>query len=58
LSHDELELFVEFGMRGAHNALKTLLLVKMQAIFSRESFIKTSAQPQDVIEGWRPKVEG
>lgn len=45
-------------MRGAKNALKTLLLVKMQAIFSRESFIKTSAQPQDVIEGWRPKVEG
>ncbi|KAK7379239.1 hypothetical protein VNO80_04694 [Phaseolus coccineus] len=29
-----------------------------KAIFLRESFIKTSAQPQDVIEGWRPKVEG
>ncbi|KAI9100285.1 hypothetical protein K1719_024503 [Acacia pycnantha] len=30
----------------------------MKAIFSRDSFIKTRAQPQDVIEGWRPKVEG
>ncbi|KAH1226474.1 Glutathione S-transferase DHAR3, chloroplastic [Glycine max] len=30
----------------------------LQVIFSRESFVKTSAQPQDVIEGWRPKVEG
>ncbi|KAJ1387094.1 Thioredoxin-like superfamily [Sesbania bispinosa] len=30
----------------------------MEAVFSRESFIKTRAQPQDVIEGWRPKVEG
>ncbi|MCI21196.1 dehydroascorbate reductase, partial [Trifolium medium] len=27
-------------------------------IFSRESFINTRAQPEDVIEGWRPKVEG
>ncbi|KAK7387393.1 hypothetical protein VNO78_28160 [Psophocarpus tetragonolobus] len=30
----------------------------MKAIFSRESFVKTISQPQDVIEGWRPKVEG
>ncbi|KAE9598802.1 hypothetical protein Lal_00022606 [Lupinus albus] len=30
----------------------------IKEIFSRESFIKTRAQPQDVIEGWRPKVEG
>ncbi|RDX57856.1 Glutathione S-transferase DHAR3, chloroplastic, partial [Mucuna pruriens] len=27
-----------------------------KAIFSRESFTKTSAQPEDVIEGWRPKM--
>ncbi|XP_047164689.1 glutathione S-transferase DHAR3, chloroplastic-like [Vigna umbellata] len=36
----------------------TSLKAYTKAIFSRESFIKTSAQPQDVIEGWRPKVEG
>ncbi|TKY47401.1 Glutathione S-transferase DHAR3 [Spatholobus suberectus] len=36
----------------------TSLKSYMKAIFSRESFVKTSAQPQDVIEGWRPKVEG
>ena len=30
----------------------------MQAIFSRDSFIKTRAQPEDVIAGWRPKVLG
>ncbi|XP_020225060.1 glutathione S-transferase DHAR3, chloroplastic [Cajanus cajan] len=36
----------------------TYLKSYTKAIFSRESFIKTSAQPQDVIEGWRPKVEG
>lgn len=30
----------------------------MKTIFSLESFIKTRAQPEDVIEGWRPKVEG
>ncbi|XP_019459154.1 PREDICTED: glutathione S-transferase DHAR3, chloroplastic-like [Lupinus angustifolius] len=30
----------------------------MKAIFSKESFIKTRTQPQDVIEGWRPKVKG
>lgn len=29
-----------------------------QTIFSRESFIKTRAIVEDVIEGWRPKVEG
>ncbi|XP_057431007.1 glutathione S-transferase DHAR3, chloroplastic [Lotus japonicus] len=36
----------------------TFLKSYMKAIFSRESFIKTRAQPQDVVEGWRPKVEG
>ncbi|XP_047965499.1 probable glutathione S-transferase DHAR2, chloroplastic [Salvia hispanica] len=30
----------------------------MKTIFSRESFIKTRAIVEDVIEGWRPKVEG
>ncbi|KAH6799410.1 dehydroascorbate reductase 1 [Perilla frutescens var. frutescens] len=30
----------------------------MKTIFSRDSFAKTRAQVQDVIEGWRPKVEG
>ncbi|KAK7276246.1 hypothetical protein RIF29_17383 [Crotalaria pallida] len=30
----------------------------MKAIFSKESFIKTRAKPQDVIVGWRPKFEG
>ncbi|KAI4299588.1 hypothetical protein L6164_033033 [Bauhinia variegata] len=30
----------------------------MKDIFSRESFIKTRAAPEDAIEGWRPKVEG
>ncbi|KAK7842606.1 glutathione s-transferase dhar3 [Quercus suber] len=30
----------------------------MKAIFSRDSFIKTRAQPEDVIAGWRPKVLG
>lgn len=32
--------------------------VDSQTIFSRESFVKTRAQVQDVIEGWRSKVEG
>ncbi|XP_027077559.2 glutathione S-transferase DHAR3, chloroplastic-like [Coffea arabica] len=36
----------------------TYLKSYMKAIFSLESFIKTRAQPEDVIEGWRPKVEG
>lgn len=30
----------------------------MKAIFSRDSFIKTRALQEDVIEGWRPKVMG
>ncbi|GFP92642.1 glutathione s-transferase dhar3 chloroplastic [Phtheirospermum japonicum] len=30
----------------------------MKIVFSMVSFVKTRAQPQDVIEGWRPKVEG
>ncbi|KAG2710789.1 hypothetical protein I3760_04G045700 [Carya illinoinensis] len=30
----------------------------MKSIFSRDSFIKTRAQPEDVIAGWRPKVLG
>lgn len=30
----------------------------MKTIFSRDSFIKTRAQVEDVVEGWRPKVEG
>ncbi|KAJ7964493.1 Glutathione S-transferase [Quillaja saponaria] len=29
-----------------------------EAIFSRDSFTKTRALPEDVIAGWRPKVEG
>lgn len=30
----------------------------IQNIFSLDSFIKTRSLPEDVIEGWRPKVEG
>nr|AHM26862.1 dehydroascorbate reductase [Siraitia grosvenorii] len=30
----------------------------MKSIFSRESFAKTRALPEDVIAGWRPKVLG
>ncbi|KAL5574398.1 hypothetical protein UlMin_023995 [Ulmus minor] len=30
----------------------------MKTIFSRDSFIKTRALPEDVITGWRPKVLG
>ncbi|KAK6154140.1 hypothetical protein DH2020_013779 [Rehmannia glutinosa] len=30
----------------------------MKTIFSMDSFVKTRAQTQDVIEGWRSKVEG
>ncbi|KAL2504473.1 Glutathione S-transferase DHAR3 [Abeliophyllum distichum] len=30
----------------------------MKSIFSMDSFIKTRAQTEDVIEGWRPKVMG
>ncbi|KAJ4706916.1 Glutathione S-transferase [Melia azedarach] len=30
----------------------------MKAIFSKDSFIKTRAAPEDVIVGWRPKVIG
>ncbi|KAK2996006.1 hypothetical protein RJ640_013896 [Escallonia rubra] len=30
----------------------------MKSIFSKDSFIKTRALPEDVIEGWRPKVMG
>lgn len=30
----------------------------LKAIFSRDSFIKTRALPEDVIAGWRPKVLG
>jgi len=33
-------------------------MLNLQEIFSRESFSNTRAQPEDVIEGWRPKVEG
>ncbi|NP_001296625.1 glutathione S-transferase DHAR3, chloroplastic [Cicer arietinum] len=36
----------------------TFLKSYIKDIFSRESLINTRAQPQDVIEGWRPKVEG
>lgn len=30
----------------------------MQTTFSMDSFVNTRALPEDVIEGWRPKVEG
>lgn len=30
----------------------------MKNIFSRDSFVKTRAQPDDVLAGWRPKVMG
>ncbi|XP_057497063.1 probable glutathione S-transferase DHAR2, chloroplastic isoform X1 [Actinidia eriantha] len=30
----------------------------MKTIFSMDSFVKTRAFPEDVIEGWRPKVMG
>ncbi|EYU45808.1 hypothetical protein MIMGU_mgv1a012701mg [Erythranthe guttata] len=30
----------------------------MKTIFSKDSFVNTRAEPKDVIEGWRPKVEG
>lgn len=30
----------------------------MEKFFSMDSFIKTRAVPEDVIEGWRPKVMG
>lgn len=30
----------------------------IQNILSLDSFIKTRSLPEDVIEGWRPKVEG
>ncbi|XP_031095852.1 glutathione S-transferase DHAR3, chloroplastic [Ipomoea triloba] len=30
----------------------------MKDIFSRDSFVKTRAVTEDVIEGWRPKVKG
>ncbi|KAK6927848.1 Glutathione S-transferase, N-terminal, partial [Dillenia turbinata] len=30
----------------------------MKTIFSLDSFVKTRALPEDVIEGWRPKVMG
>lgn len=30
----------------------------MKTIFSRDSFVKTRALPEDVIAGWRPKVMG
>ncbi|XP_068659152.1 probable glutathione S-transferase DHAR2, chloroplastic [Aristolochia californica] len=30
----------------------------MKSIFSLPSFIKTRAQPEDVVAGWGPKVEG
>ncbi|KAF7128931.1 hypothetical protein RHSIM_Rhsim10G0176600 [Rhododendron simsii] len=30
----------------------------MKTIFSMDSFVKTRALPEDVIEGWRPKVMG
>ncbi|KAF8407622.1 hypothetical protein HHK36_006755 [Tetracentron sinense] len=33
-------------------------LLEFQTIFSMVSFIKTRAQPEDVIAGWRPKVMG
>ncbi|KAI4367044.1 hypothetical protein MLD38_022827 [Melastoma candidum] len=30
----------------------------MQDVFSRDSFVKTRALKEDVVEGWRPKVMG
>ncbi|KAL8532382.1 hypothetical protein ACS0TY_008832 [Phlomoides rotata] len=36
----------------------TYLKSYMKTIFSRDSFINTRAQIEDVIEGWRPKFEG
>ncbi|XP_057497064.1 probable glutathione S-transferase DHAR2, chloroplastic isoform X2 [Actinidia eriantha] len=32
--------------------------LKENTIFSMDSFVKTRAFPEDVIEGWRPKVMG
>ncbi|XP_077241089.1 putative glutathione S-transferase DHAR2, chloroplastic isoform X2 [Tasmannia lanceolata] len=32
--------------------------IKENSIFSKDSFIKTQAHPEDVVAGWRPKVEG
>ncbi|KAL3630434.1 putative glutathione S-transferase dhar2, chloroplastic [Castilleja foliolosa] len=36
----------------------TYLNAYMKTVFSMDSFVKTRAEPRDVIEGWRPKVEG
>ncbi|KAL3845107.1 hypothetical protein ACJIZ3_002510 [Penstemon smallii] len=36
----------------------TYLKSYTETIFSKDSFIKTRALPEDVIEGWRSKVEG
>lgn len=33
-------------------------LSHLQTIFSKDSFVKTRALPEDVIAGWRPKVIG
>ncbi|MED6159857.1 Glutathione S-transferase dhar3, chloroplastic [Stylosanthes scabra] len=56
LYHLEIALghYKKWQVPGSLQYLKSY----MKDIFSRESFIKTRAQPQDVIEGWRPKVEG
>ncbi|KAL5076882.1 hypothetical protein RYX36_015866 [Vicia faba] len=54
--HLEIALghYKKWAVPDSLNFLKSYL----KDIFSRESFINTRAQPEDVIEGWRPKVEG
>ncbi|KAL6575384.1 putative glutathione S-transferase dhar2, chloroplastic [Orobanche minor] len=52
-----LEIALGHYKRWSIPTALTYLNSYMKTIFSMDSFVKTRAQPHDVIEGWRPKVE-
>ncbi|CAA2967820.1 glutathione S-transferase DHAR3, chloroplastic [Olea europaea subsp. europaea] len=56
LYHLEIALghYKKWSIPDSLSHLKTY----MKTIFSMDSFVKTRAQTEDVIEGWRPKVMG
>ncbi|GER47096.1 glutathione S-transferase family protein [Striga asiatica] len=53
-----LEVALGYYKKWSIPASLTHLISYMKTIFFTDSFIKTRAEPHDVIEGWRPKVEG
>ncbi|KAL0906904.1 hypothetical protein M5K25_025435 [Dendrobium thyrsiflorum] len=52
-----LEIVLDYYKSWSVPEALTFVRNYMESVFSRESFVKTQALREDVIAGWRPKVE-